>query len=194
MVSRAEEVVAEAKVLYEREVQHFLAKNLFLLGEPRLELVRLEYPVSFGRIDLVARDSHGRIVAIEVKRDAATRHAVGQLQSYMGALTEEFPHDAVRGILVAAGIDEGGKAAMLMTQNIELFEFRTVFEFTKRTIERPKPVKREAEGVFKENYWEKLGGTVLPSSFDCRKCEQRVRLVVAGGMRVCGWCGAPTYV
>ena len=77
----------QATLLYEKEVQTYLSENLHLLSGSRLELIQTEYPMKFGkdsgRIDLLAKDSQGDLVVIEVKRGVAGRSAVGQVQSYM---------------------------------------------------------------------------------------------------------------
>lgn len=76
---------SEDRAPLERDIQSFLAVNLSAsLGE-RLTLIGTEHPVSFGRIDILAKDSRDSLVAIELKLGAASRDAIGQLQSYMGA-------------------------------------------------------------------------------------------------------------
>lgn len=80
----------ENRPLLERDIQTFLEGNIQLLGED-LTLVGREHPVPFGRIDLLAKDSRNRLVAIELKLGAANRDSVGQLQSYMGALQAAEP-------------------------------------------------------------------------------------------------------
>ena len=127
-------VTERVQVLYEKEVQDYLARNLHLLGPlPVLTLVQTEYVVKFGsdvgRIDILAKDSHGGFVVIEVKRDVAGRGAVGQLQSYMGAIHEANPHAHVRGILVATALDSQAKSALRMTHSIDFYEFKTRFDF-----------------------------------------------------------------
>ncbi|MDQ6699813.1 MAG: endonuclease NucS [Acidobacteriota bacterium] len=59
-----------------------------------------ERSVAFGRIDITARDSNGRIVVIELKAGEAGRDAIGRILSYMGDLGDEYK-TPIRGILVA---------------------------------------------------------------------------------------------
>ncbi len=118
----------EDRPVLERDIQQYLESNLQLLGEP-LSLVGKEYPVPFGRIDLLARDSRNSAVAIELKLGAATRDAVGQLQSYMGALQLEDPDVFVRGILVAASLDPSAEAALKVARDIKFVSYSIAFTF-----------------------------------------------------------------
>lgn len=115
----------------ERDLQAFLAKNLSsTLGE-KLVLVDTEHPVPFGRIDILAKDARDSLVVIELKLGAATRDAVGQLQSYMGALQAENPNVFIRGVLVAASLDAGAEAALRMARDIQFMSYAVTFQFTR---------------------------------------------------------------
>lgn len=195
--------------LYEKEVQEYLGANLGLLGSPRLQLVQLEYPVNFGRdsgrIDILATDSRGAYVVIEVKRGVAGRGAVGQLQSYMGAVLDANPGKHVRGILVAMGIDDAANAALRMTHSIDFFYFQNQFTFhlaaaanakltaPKFSVSLVEPNSVENHQGARFNYWEKLGGTVLADEMDCLKCGKHTRVVKIGPQFVCGICGNPRH-
>lgn len=176
--------------LYEREVQNYLAKNLQLLNEEGLKLIQTEYPVEFGndkgRIDILAEDKTGKLVVIEVKRGRAGREAVGQIQSYMGAILRNSEGRGIRGILVAAEIDEVARSALLVA-SIELFLFKTHFEFKREVCERP--IGSVGSANFKKNYWEKLGGNLLDEVYECSHCCQTTRIVQVGASKLCGLCG-----
>ena len=138
--------------LLERHIQSFLESNLNSLGE-HLSLVAKEHPVPFGRIDLLARDASNNLVAIELKLGSAGRDAIGQLQSYMGALKEEEPDVFVRGILVAASLDPGAEAAFRVARDIMFISYEVTFSFRQMSIsestyeawiDRRKPKKTEA--------------------------------------------------
>jgi len=121
---------SDAQHLVEREVRDYLARDLTnSLGEP-LELVRIEHPVPFGRIDILAWDARHCLVAIEVKRGTASREAIGQLQSYMGALTDENPDTFIRGILIATSLDAGAEAALKISRNIQFMTYTLAFSFS----------------------------------------------------------------
>lgn len=116
----------------ERDIQHYLANNLSFALEEELTLVGSEYPVPFGRIDILAQDSRGSLVAIELKLGTATRDAIGQLQSYMGALRAEHPDTFVRGIVVATSLDAAAEAALTVTRDILFTSYAVTFKFVRR--------------------------------------------------------------
>lgn len=120
------------QVLLERDIQQFIAKNLHVLG-PNLTLIGTEHEVPFGRIDVLAVDSGFNHTVVEVKRGTASRDAIGQLQSYMGAVKRTFPESRVRGVLVALALDAGADAALEAAVNIRFvkYELRFHFEETK---------------------------------------------------------------
>ena len=185
--------------LYEKEVQEYLASNLILLGIKDLQLIQAEYPVKFGRdsgrIDILAREKNGAYVVIEIKRGVAGRSAVGQLQSYMGSILEEHPGKTVRGFLVAIGLDDAARSAMLVTRDVEFFEFQTRFEF--KPVEINKPVEKikifSGEIKYREDYWEKLGGLITDEIVECSNCNEKTRVVQLGRAKLCGLCCKQTF-
>jgi RecB family endonuclease NucS len=192
-------VEQQTALLYEKEVQEYLAANLDLLGVKGLQLVQTEYPIKFGRdsgrIDILAKEGESSFLVIEVKRGIAGRAAVGQLQSYMGAIHEEYPSKRVRGMLVAMGLDDAARAALIVTQAVEFFEFKTRFEFKFQAIERPQEKSKtfEGEAKFRKDYWEKLGGTLTDDVINCPNCNDKTRVVKMGVGMLCGNCGKQTF-
>ena len=180
-------VEQQATILYEKEVQTYLSANLHLLGSPKLELIQTEYPIKFGK------DS-GRIV-IEVKRGLAGRSAIGQVQSYMGSLMMEFPSNNIRGILVAMGLDEAARSALMVTQDVSYFEFKTRFDFIH--VEVVKPEVRQAQidnrAEVRKDYWEGLGGKVSKNVITCRHCGKFSKVVIFGASNICGVCGKSAH-
>ena len=83
----------------EAEMQRSLAAHPELI-EVGLELLDVELPVGVGGVDLYARDQHGRIVVVELKRGRATHEAVHQLERYVNRIRDTVA-DEVRGILAA---------------------------------------------------------------------------------------------
>jgi hypothetical protein len=189
----------QATALYEKEVQKFLSLNLHLLGKPTLELVQTEYPIKFGkdsgRIDVLAKDSQGNFVVIEVKRGVAGRSAVGQVQSYMGSLMTEFPDKKTRGLLVAMGLDEAARAALLVTYDVTYFEFKTRFEFSQVEIAKPEVHKSrvDSRAEVREGYWESLGGKLTDRVTNCSSCGKFSRVVIVGMNHICGVCGKAVH-
>lgn len=129
MTAIFEPVDGDGKGPLERDVQAFLAENLSSsLGES-LTLIGTEYSVAVGRIDILAQDAQGCFVVVELKLGAASRDAIGQLQSYMGALAQENPETFVRGVLVAASIDPGAEAALQVARDIQFVSYILTFKF-----------------------------------------------------------------
>lgn len=83
----------------EAEMQRALTRSPELI-EPGLELLDVELPTDVGGIDLFARDRHGRLVVVELKRAKATHEAVHQLARYVQRVSEAVG-EPVRGVLAA---------------------------------------------------------------------------------------------
>ncbi len=98
------EEVVEASVSLERDLHLDYASRVSEL-EPGLTLVSegVEYQTDAGRIDLLARDTHGHLVVIELKAGKAKDGALGQLLGYIGCLADSMTN--IRGILVASEFD-----------------------------------------------------------------------------------------
>jgi hypothetical protein len=126
-----EEIIEAAETTFglERDLQGELRKNIGQL-EPDLVIIdgERERRVKSGRIDILAKDSSGTIVVIELKAGRADRDAIGQLLAYMGELMEETP--SVRGILVAAEFSPRAVAAAKAAPNIRLECYRVHFSFS----------------------------------------------------------------
>ncbi|HEX4864785.1 MAG TPA: endonuclease NucS [Acidimicrobiales bacterium] len=86
----------------EAHLQQLLAANLDAVG-PGLNLIRREYPTDIGPVDLLCRDSQGRVVAIEIKRRGEI-DGVEQLSRYLKRLDLDGRFRPVRGILAAQEI------------------------------------------------------------------------------------------
>src|SRR3569833_2253511 len=76
----------------ESELRDYLAEHIELV-EQGLHLVEVEFNLpnvagSRGSVDLLARDAHGMLVAIELKRsDAAARQAIHELYKYTSLIS-----------------------------------------------------------------------------------------------------------
>ncbi len=86
----------------EAHLQRLLAEQIEVLG-PGHVLVRREYPTAIGPVDVLARDSGGRSVAVEIKRRGEI-DGVEQLTRYLELLNRD-PHLApVEGVFAAQEI------------------------------------------------------------------------------------------
>jgi hypothetical protein len=87
-----------------------------------------EQKVEAGFIDILARDTSGAWVVIELKADVSRPAAVAQVLAYMGCVAADNGGD-VRGILVAADHDPRVEFAARAVPNLELKRYRYRFEF-----------------------------------------------------------------
>lgn len=91
----------------ESDLQKLLAEQLEILGEG-FSLIRREYMTAIGPVDILARDSEGKTVAIEIKRRGEI-DGVEQLTRYLDLLNRD-PHLApVTGIFAAQEIKPQAK-------------------------------------------------------------------------------------
>lgn len=95
--------------------------------ETGLRFIEEEKFVKFGFIDIVAQDKSGMTVIIELKKGEADYHAVGQVASYMGAVSEDGA--AVRGMLIGYGFSPRAVAAARMVRGLELHRYGHHFRF-----------------------------------------------------------------
>lgn len=121
----------------ERELSDQLAQDLSFI-EPGLKPVNKEDVFRKGVVDILAEDSAGRMVVIEVKRRQADYNAVQQLHRYMHQV-KNLKGKETRGILVAPEI---GKKALELLENYGL-------EFAKIDFEVDNP-KSKIKGLQKK--------------------------------------------
>ena len=112
-------------------IRDFLAKNLTLL-EPGLRLYEeegitgVEFPVGGRYVDILAVDSAGNDVVIELKVSRGYDRVVGQLLRYMAWIAQHHaePTQKVRGIIVAREISSDLLLACSSLANVSLFEYQ----------------------------------------------------------------------
>lgn len=116
---------------YEKDLQRFLVKNLSII-EPGLRLFEdegidgVEYPAGGRFIDILAVDSHGRLVVIELKVSRGYDRVIGQLLRYMAWVQAHVaePGQTVRGIIAAREISDDLKLACSYLPMVELYEYQ----------------------------------------------------------------------
>lgn len=86
----------------EADLQRLLAEQITLLGEG-FSLIRREYMTAIGPVDILARDSRGATVAIELKRRGDI-DGVEQLTRYLALLNRDPLMSPVRGVFAAQQI------------------------------------------------------------------------------------------
>jgi RecB family endonuclease NucS len=127
--SNIEESV-EASVSLERDLHNWLTTRLSEI-EPGLILVDggVEYQTEVGRIDILAKDQMGGLVAIEIKAGKAKDGALGQLLGYIGCLSATTKnHENVRGILIASSFDGRVVFAVKGLSHVKLVKYQLSFK------------------------------------------------------------------
>lgn len=119
----------EARLSLERDLQVALRRSITQL-EPGLTIIDggAERQVPSGRIDILAQDTAGALVVIELKAVRAPRDAVAQVLAYMGDLAVESGA-GVRGLLIAPDFDPRAIAAARMVPALRLIRFSFNFSF-----------------------------------------------------------------
>ena len=117
----------ETSIGLERDLEDHLVKHLDLI-ESGLVLIGRQVTIDVGRIDILAEDSNGSRVVIEVKVGDAKDAAIGQIARYLGWYTkiEEKPP---RGILIAADFPDPVRYAAAAIANLTLVSYRVNFVF-----------------------------------------------------------------
>jgi hypothetical protein len=115
---------------YEADLRNYLAKNLSII-EPGLKLYHdeditgVEFDVGGRRIDILAVDTKGALVVIELKVSRGYDRVVGQLMRYMAWIrkNQAEPGQQVRGLIVAREISEDLLLACSLLAGVQLFEY-----------------------------------------------------------------------
>jgi hypothetical protein len=113
---------------YEAHLRDYLARHLELL-EGGLTLwsgtteESVEYPVDGRRIDILAKDSSGTPVVIELKVSRGHERTVGQCLYYRGIIKQQLSVAHVRLFIVAEEISPELKLAAHEANDVTLFEY-----------------------------------------------------------------------
>ncbi len=116
---------------FEREMQGAVRRQLQEL-EAGLEAIDggQEKAVATGKIDILARDSHGKLVVIELKAGPCPSSALEQVLGYATDVEREHGED-VRAFLVASSFSERTRAAARRVSGLELHAYSYALSFDK---------------------------------------------------------------
>jgi len=123
---------------FEADLRDHLASHLNELEDglvlyQEANLVGIEYSTDIGRIDLLAVDSQGNFVVIELKRKGSDR-ATGQLLRYMGWVKQKLAKEkGVRGFIVTKDAEDRLRYAASIIPNVKIKEYEISFTF--KTVE-----------------------------------------------------------
>jgi hypothetical protein len=102
-------------IVSEKAVEDYLEGNLDVVGskiDAQLTLVGRQYSTPVGPIDILARDSTGTYVVIELKKGRSADRVYGQCSRYMGWVRKNLAEGMdVHGVIVARQIDDKLMAA-----------------------------------------------------------------------------------
>ncbi len=120
----------------EADLQKALRKHITQL-EAGLEVIdnELEHRVKSGFIDILAKDSQGRYVIIELYTGIAGNDVVSKILKYMVDIAEAEGQlfEQVRGIIVASDFDEWVRIASQGIPNLDLNSDSYTLDFKKET-------------------------------------------------------------
>ena len=106
-----------------------LGKNYSIFTEDG-KIAGQQYETDTGRIDILAVSKDNKtLLVIELKKGRASDVVVGQIQRYMGFVTEELAEDdqEVRGLIIALEDDTRIKRALVVTKGIDFYKYEVSF-------------------------------------------------------------------
>ena len=97
--------------------------------EPGLSLVEhgVEYAITGGRIDLLAKGKDGKFVVIELKLSRGRNKTLGQILHYMGWVDKELGNAPCRGYIIANSIPDDLRLAVSRVPGVKLAEYKLSF-------------------------------------------------------------------
>jgi len=110
-------------------VNTVLAEKYSILTEDG-EVVGQQYDTDTGPIDILAISKDQKtLLVIELKKGRASDVVIGQIQRYMGYVSEELAEDdqEVRGLIIALEDDIRIRRALVVTKGIEFFRYEASF-------------------------------------------------------------------
>ena len=116
---------------YETALREYISNHLEIV-ESDLNLYEdengnlgVEYPANKWNIDILAVDSKGNLIVIELKKSRCADKVFGQLARYMGWVKEKIAKhgQTVRGIIIGGTISDELKYASSLIDSVQLMEY-----------------------------------------------------------------------
>ena len=126
-VKRQKLIEKPVKNILENNLIDYLSRNIKAI-EANLEIVERQKQTPMGRIDILAKDGEGNLVAIELKAGLADEKALTQLASYIAYL-KETTNKQIKGYLIANNFTQKVKYAAKLLPNIKLLKYKVKFDF-----------------------------------------------------------------
>jgi restriction system protein len=134
-----EDIEDDVVFALESQLKEFLVANWagtdlgkkYDIFEDEGERVGIEYPTDTGRMDILAIRKDGKeLLVVELKRGRVSDVVVGQVQRYMGYVTEVLADkdQSVRGAIIGLEDDLNLRRALVVTRNIEFFRYEIKFK------------------------------------------------------------------
>lgn len=114
--------------LTESEIEALIIENPTLL-EDGLKIIDNQVQTEVGILDILAKDSDGKYVIIELKRDRSSDEVIGQISRYMGIVMEEYnlSKNDIRGIIFCKSTSKRLRSSLKLFDNIEVITFKQVW-------------------------------------------------------------------
>ncbi|WP_421526299.1 endonuclease NucS domain-containing protein [Pseudomonas yamanorum] len=127
------EELVETSITLERDVETHLVRNLDSI-EKGLRFIDRQVNIEVGRVDILAEDTSGRRVVIELKVGQAKDSAVGQIARYLGWYARQ-DGKRPRGMLIASEFPEAVRFAIEAIPDLMLVQYRVQFAFNSVAID-----------------------------------------------------------
>jgi endonuclease len=121
---------------FERDLRNYLSKNLASIEQGLKvyqdeEFSGVEFPVGGRFIDILAVDTKGVYVVVELKVSRGHERVIGQILRYMAWVKKHIAAGKnVRGIIVANEVSEDLQLAASLVPGLELFEYAISMKLT----------------------------------------------------------------
>ena len=126
-------VLRETRISLERDLESFIVEQIQAV-EKDLKLKEPKYrqvSVDSGLIDVLAEDSQGNMVIIELKAGQAKDRVLAQTLAYMSDITETYGNAETRGIIIAHSFSDRLLQAVKIVPRVKLLRYGIKFVFEK---------------------------------------------------------------